>query len=159
MVHNNFGMEYFLFYLLAKIIRHSPDKRTLRQIGNLGCRDKRVKLRVDGSGNILTVDGNGLTLLEHLAEAFRKCLCGFSDHLPAEYISYRVLNNLGLLFTIIAGQLAEILKTQKYAHLVASCRCNQIVKPPEINGGKLIDDYGTFELSFLVDKFDNTGII
>ena len=97
-------MEYFLFYLLAKIIRHSPDKRTLRQIGNLGCRDERVKLRVDGSGNILTVDGNGLTLLSTLPKR-SESVFAVSPTTSAEYISYRVLNNLGLLFTIIAGEL------------------------------------------------------
>ena len=29
MVHDNFGMKYFLLYPLIKIIRHSPDKRAL----------------------------------------------------------------------------------------------------------------------------------
>ena len=53
-------------------------------------RDERVKLCADGGGYILAVDGNGLPLLEHFAETFGKRLRGFSNHLTAENIAYRV---------------------------------------------------------------------
>ena len=94
MVHNDFSMEYFLVYLFAKIVGNGSDKCALGQVGNLGSRDERVKLCADGGGYILAVDGNGLPLLEHLAETFGKRLRGYSNHLTAENIAYRVLDDL-----------------------------------------------------------------
>lgn len=96
MVHNNLGMENLLVNLLAEVVRHRTDKGTLREVGNLGCRNERIKLGIDRRRYVLTVDGNGLPLLEHLTETLGKRLCRFSHHLAAEDVTYRILNNLGL---------------------------------------------------------------
>ena len=68
-------------------------------------------------------------------------------------------HDLGFFFSVVTCQLTEILKTQKHTHLVASRRRDQVVKPTEIDGGKLVNDNGAFKLFFLVDKLDDTGII
>lgn len=63
-------MEDFLVYLCPEVVRHTAHECSLREIGYFGCRYQRVQLRVDGGGCILPVDGNGLPLLEYLAETF-----------------------------------------------------------------------------------------
>ena len=155
MVHDDFCMEYFLVYLFAKIVRYGSDKRALGQVGNLGCRNERIKLRTDGSGYILAVDGDGLPLLEHLAEAFGECLCRFPDYLPAKDIAHCILDNFRLFFTVIPVQLAEILKAETDRHLVASGGRYEVVQATEIDGGQLVDDDGALELPFLVDELYN----
>ena len=82
----------------------------MSEVGNLGCRDERVKLGVDGSGNVLAVDGNRLPLLEYFPKTFGQGLGGLTDHLPAEDVAHRILDDLAFFFTVIAVQLAEILE-------------------------------------------------
>ena len=159
MIHNDFSMEYFLVYLFTKIVGNGSDKCALGQVGNLGSRDERVKLCADGSGYILAVDGNGLPLLEHFAETFGKRLRGFSNHLAAENIAYRILDDLRLFFTVIAVQLAKILKAETDRHLVASGGSDEVVQSTEIDGRQLVYDDSALKLSFLVDKFDDAGIV
>lgn len=65
-------MENLLVYLLPEIVCHAAHERTLRKVGYLGGRYQGIKLRVDGSRSVLTVDGYGLPLLENLAEPFRQ---------------------------------------------------------------------------------------
>lgn len=129
MVHNNLGMENLLVNLLAEVVRHRTDKGTLREVGNLGCRNERIKLGIDGRGHVLTVDGNGLPLLEHLAETLGKHLCRFSHHLTAENVTYRILDDFGLFFTIVPVELAEILKAQQDSHLIAPGGGYQVIHP------------------------------
>lgn len=159
MVHHNLGMENFLVNLLAEVVRHRTDKGTLREVGNLGCRNERIKLGIDRRRYVLTVDGNGLPLLEHLAEALGKRLCRFSHHLAAENVAYRILDDLGLFFTIVPVKLTEILKAQQDSHLVASGGGYQVIQPAEVDGGKLVDDDRTLQLTLLVDELDDAGIV
>ena len=67
-VNDNLGMEDLLLYALGEVVGNRADKHTLGESTNLAWRNKAVHLGVDGSGDILTIDGNGLALLEHLAE-------------------------------------------------------------------------------------------
>ena len=68
MVDDDLRMKDFLVYLLPEIIRYGTDEGPLREVCYLGSRNKRVELRVDGGGHILTVDGYGLPLLEYFPE-------------------------------------------------------------------------------------------
>ena len=118
-----------------------------------------VHLRVDGCGGVLPVDGEGLPLLEYLAEPFRQALCRFSDHLPAEDVAHRVLDDLRLLVPVVAGKLREVLEAETDGHLVASGGGDEIVDTTEIDGRQLVDDDGALELPFLVHKLHDTGIV
>ena len=67
-IDNNLGMENLLFDAFVEVVGNRTDKHTLFQTTNLAQRDKAVHLGVDGSGDILTVDGNRLAFLKHLSE-------------------------------------------------------------------------------------------
>ena len=69
-IHNNLGMKYLLFDTLIEVIGNRADKHTLGKSANLARRNETVHLGVNGGGNILSVEGNGLALLKHLAETF-----------------------------------------------------------------------------------------
>jgi len=71
-IHDNLGMENLLLDLFPEIVCHAAHECTLRKIGYLGSGYQGIKLRVDGSRSVLTVDGYGLPLLENLAEPFRQ---------------------------------------------------------------------------------------
>ena len=131
-IDNNSGMEYFLVNLFPEVIRHTAHKRTLRQVGDFRCRNEGIHLRVDGGGSVLPVDGDGLPLLEYLAEAFRKVLRRFSHDLTAEDITHRILDNLRLFFTIVTGQLREVLEAETDRHLIASGGGDQVVDAAKI---------------------------
>ena len=62
------GMEYLLLDTLVEVIGNRADKHSLGESANLARRNETVHLGIDGCRNILTIDGNGLALLEHLAE-------------------------------------------------------------------------------------------
>ena len=70
-IHHNLAVKNLLFDTLVEVVGHRTDKHSLRQTGNLARRDERIHLRVDGGGNILPVDGDGLPFLQHLTEPFR----------------------------------------------------------------------------------------
>ena len=139
-IHDNLTVENLLFYTFVEVVGHRTDKHSLRQAGNLARRDKRVHLRVDGGGNILPVDGNGLPFLQHLSEPFRERLGGFAHHLTGENIADGVHHHFRLLVPVVTHQLAEILKSQTYGNLVASCGGDKVVQPLEIYRRKLVDD-------------------
>lgn len=67
-VNDNLGMEDLLLYALVEVIGNRADKHTLGESANLAWRNETVHLGIDGCRDILTVDGNRLALLEHLAE-------------------------------------------------------------------------------------------
>ena len=67
-VNDNLGMEDLLLYALGEVIGNRADKHTLGETTNLAWRNETVHLGIDGCRDILTVDGNRLALLEHLAE-------------------------------------------------------------------------------------------
>ena len=67
-VNDNLGMEDLLLYALGEVVGNRADKHTLGKTTNLAWRNETVHLGIDGCRDILTVDGNRLALLEHLAE-------------------------------------------------------------------------------------------
>ena len=67
-VHDNLGMEYLLLDTLVEVVGHRADKHALRQSADLARWNKAVHLGVDGSGDILTVDGNRLAFLKDFSE-------------------------------------------------------------------------------------------
>ena len=139
-IHDNLTVENLLFYTLVEVVGHRTDKHSLCKPGNLARRDKRVHLRVDGGGNVLPVDGDGLPFLQHLSKAFRKRLGGFAHHLTGEDIADGVHHDFGFFVAIVAHQLAEILKAQTHRHLVASCGGDKVVQPLKIDCGQLVND-------------------
>ena len=82
-----------------------------------------------------------------------------ADHLPAEDVAHRVLDDLRLLVPVIPRQLAEVLEAETDGHLVASGGSDQVVDAPEIDGRQLVDDDGALELPFLVHELHDTGIV
>lgn len=67
-VNDNLGMEDLLLYALVEVIGNRADKHTLGESANLAWRNETVHLGIDGCRDILTVDGNGLALLEHFSK-------------------------------------------------------------------------------------------
>lgn len=67
-VNDNLGMEDLLLYAFGEVVGNRADKHTLGESANLAWRNETVHLGIDGCRDILTVDGNRLALLEHLAE-------------------------------------------------------------------------------------------
>ena len=67
-VNDNLGMEDLLLYALGEVVGNGADKHTLGESANLVWRNETIHLGIDGRRDILSVDGNGLALLEHLAE-------------------------------------------------------------------------------------------
>ena len=67
-VNDNLGMEDLLLYALGEVVGNRADKHTLGESANLARRNETVHLGIDRCRDILTIDGNGLALLEHLAE-------------------------------------------------------------------------------------------
>ena len=70
-IHHNLTVKNLLLDALVEVVGHRTDKHTLRKTGNLARRDECVHLRVNGGGNILPVDGDGLPFLQHLTEPLR----------------------------------------------------------------------------------------
>ena len=66
-VNDNLGMEDLLLYALGEVVGNRADKHTLGESANLARRNETVHLGIDRCRDILSVDGNGLALLEHLA--------------------------------------------------------------------------------------------
>ena len=50
-------------------------------------RDEAIHLRVDGGGNVLSVDRHGLSFLEYLAKTLAQCLGSLANHLTTEDIT------------------------------------------------------------------------
>lgn len=67
-IHHNLAVENLLLYALGEVVGNRADKHTLGESANLARRNETVHLGIDGCRDILTVDGNRLALLEHLAE-------------------------------------------------------------------------------------------
>ena len=95
-IHHNLAVENLLLDTLVEVVGHRTDKHALRQSGNLARRDKRVHLRVDGGGNILPVDGDGLPFLQHLTEPLGERLGCFPHHLTGENIADSVHHHFRL---------------------------------------------------------------
>ena len=67
-VNDNLGMEDLLLYTLGEVVGNRANKHTLGESANLAWRNETVHLGIDGCRDILTVDGNGLTLLEYFSK-------------------------------------------------------------------------------------------
>ena len=67
-IHDNLGMEDFLIYAFGEIVGNRADKHTLGKTTNLAWRNETIHLGIDGRRDILSVDGNGLALLEHFSK-------------------------------------------------------------------------------------------
>ena len=67
-VNDNLGMEDLLLYALGEVVGNRSNKHTLGESANLARWDETVHLGIDGRRDILSVDGNGLALLEHFSE-------------------------------------------------------------------------------------------
>ena len=158
-IHHNLSMENLLLNTLVEVVGYRADKHSLRQSRNLAGRDKAIHLRVDGSGNVLSVYGNRLAFLEHLAETLTKLLGGLTDNLPTEDVADGVHYHLCLLVAIVTDKLGKVLKAEAYRHLVASGGCNEVVESLEIDGGQLVNDDRRLQLTLLVNQFHDTAVI
>ena len=67
-INHNLSMENLLLYALGEVIGNGADKHTLGESANLAWRNETVHLGIDGCRDILSVDGNGLALLEHFSK-------------------------------------------------------------------------------------------
>ena len=67
-VNDNLGMEYLLLDTLVEVIGNRADKHSLGESTNLAWRNETIHLGIDGRRDILSVDGNGLALLEHFSK-------------------------------------------------------------------------------------------
>ena len=67
-VNDNLGMEDLLLYALGEVVGNRADKHTLGESANLAWRNETVHLGIDRCRDILSVDGNGLALLEHFSK-------------------------------------------------------------------------------------------
>lgn len=67
-IHYNLSMKNLLFYTLVEVIGNRADKHSLGESANLARRNETVHLGIDGGGDILTVDGNGLAFLKDFSE-------------------------------------------------------------------------------------------
>ena len=126
-------MEDLLLDAFVEVVGDSTDKHALRQVANLRRRNQAVHLRVDRGGNVLPIDGDGLPSLQDFAKPFGERLGSFTDNLPRKHIPNRVLNHPTFLFTVVARELREVLKTEADSHLVAACRGNQVVESAEVD--------------------------
>ena len=73
-------------------------------------------------------------MLKDFAETLRKVLCRFAYHLSGENIADCILDHFRLFFTVVTGQLREVLEAETYRHLVASGGGYQVVDAAEIDG-------------------------
>lgn len=158
-IHDNLGMENLLLDALVEIVGYRTDEHTLREVGNLACRNEAVHLGVDGDGSLVPVDGHVLPFLQDLSEAFGERLGGFRNYLTCKYIADRVTDYGAFLVTVVTLQLREILKAEHDGYLVASSGGNEVIQPTYVNGGQLVDNHGGFETFLLIDELDNAGVV
>ena len=144
-IDDDTGMENLLLDFLTEVVRHAAHECTLREVGYLGSGYQGIQLRGDGGGRVLPVDGYGLPLRMYLAETLRQGRCRFAYHLSVEYIADCILDHFRLFFTVVTGQLREVLEAETYRHLVASCGGNEIVNTAKVNRGQLVYDDGGLE--------------
>lgn len=158
-VHNDLAVEYFLFHLLLETVADAFHEHALGEVGYFRGQYQRVQLGADAGRCVLTGHADGLALLEHLPEPFREVLNRFPQHLPGKDIVDGVLDDVRLLFTVVAYQLAEILRTQADGHLVAAGRGYQGVESFEIYRRNLVHQDGALELPLAVHHLDDTGVV
>ena len=100
-IHHNLTVKNLLLDALVEVVGHRTDKHSLRKTGNLARWNERVHLRVDGGGNILPVDGDGLPFLQHLTEPLGERLGCFPHHLTGENIADSVHHHFRLFVPVV----------------------------------------------------------
>lgn len=100
-IHDNLGMENLLLDAFVEVVGDRTDEHTLREVGNLACRNEAVHLGVDGNGGLVPVDGHVLPFLQDLAETLGERLGSFGNYLTCKYIADRIANHSGLLVSVI----------------------------------------------------------
>ncbi len=158
-IHYNLGMENLLLDALVEVVGYRPDEHTLREVGNLACRNEAVHLGVDGDGGLVPVDGHVLPFLQDLAETLGERLGGFGNYLTCKYIADGITDYSGLFVSVITLQLAKILKAEHDGYLVASGGGNEVIQPTHVDGGQLVDNHGGFEPFLLVDELHDAGVV
>ena len=158
-IDHNLAMENLLLNALAEVVGDRSHEHALRERGNLACRDKALHLRIDGSGLVLTVDGDALPPLENLAETLGKGLGGLAHDLTGKDVADGVHDHGGLLVAVVTLELGKVLKTQQGGNLVASGGGNQVVQPLEVNRGQLVDDDGGLQPALPVDELDDARVV
>lgn len=158
-IHHNLAMENLLLDALAEVVGDRPDEHALRERGNLARRDKALHLRIDGSGLVLTVDGDALPPLQDFTETFGQGLGGLAHNLTGKDVADGVHDHGGLLVAVVTLELREVLKAQQGGNLVAPGGGNQVVQSLEVNRGQLVDDNGGFEPALLVDELDDARVV
>ena len=76
-------MENLLLDALVEVVGYRPDEHTLREVGNLACRNEAVHLGVDGDGGLVPVDGHVLPLsLIHIFQSCKVKFPGLAEKCP-----------------------------------------------------------------------------
>ena len=158
-IHYNLGMENLLLDALVEIVGDRTDEHTLREVGNLACRNEAVHLGVDGDGGLVPVDSHVLPFLQNLAETLGERLGGFGNYLTCKDITDGITDYSGLLVPVITLQLAEILKAEHDGYLVTAGSGNEVIQPTHVNGGQLVDNHGGFEPFLFVDELHDAGVV
>ena len=151
-VDDDLGVEDFLFDAFVEIVRHGTHEHALREVGDLRGGNQAVELRIGRGGEVVVAQRVGGSQLHDPAEALAQRLGRISQNLTCEDVAHGILDDLGLLLAVVAFELREVLKAQAYGHLVRAGRGDQVVQPPEIDRGQLVDDDRRLEFSFLVDE-------
>ena len=151
-VDDDCGMENLLRDGLVEIVGHRPDEHTLREVGDLGCRDQIVKLRIGRGRHVVVRAGYRFPLLDDLPETLRQRAGRVAHDLPREDIADRVDDHLRLFLPVVTLQLREVLKTQTHGDLVRAGRSYQVIQPPDIDRRELVDNKRRFQFAFLIDK-------
>ena len=158
-IDHNLRVEDLLLNTFVEVVGHGADKHALRQVTDFRRRNQAVHLRVDRGRDVLPIDGDGLPFLQDFAEPFGERLGSFADNLPRKHIPDRVLNHPTFLFTVVARELREVLKTEAHGDLVTARRGDQVVESAEVDRRQLVDDNRTFELFLLIDQLHNAAVV
>ena len=100
-IHYNLGMENLLLDALVEVVGYRPDEHSLREVGNLACRNEAVHLGVDGDGGLVPVDGHVLPFLQDLAETLGERLGSFGNYLSCKDIADGITDNSTLLVAVV----------------------------------------------------------
>ena len=158
-VDDDLGVEDLLLDAFVEIVRHGTHEHALREVGDLRGGNQAVELRVGRGGEVVVAQRVGGPQLHDPAEALAQRLGRISQNLTCEDVAHGILDDLGLLLAVVAFELREVLKAQAYGHLVRTGRGDQVVQPPEIDRGELVDDDRRLEFALLVDEPHDARII
>lgn len=158
-VDDDLGVEDFLFDAFVEVVRHGTHEHALREVGDLRGGNQAVELHIGRGGEVVVAQRVGGPQLHDPAEALAQRLGRISQNLTCEDVAHGTLDDLGLLLAVVAFELREVLKAQAYGHLVRTGRGDQVVQPPEIDRGQLVDDDRRLGFSLLVDEPRDARII